>query len=91
MAQNPVERKAAGTVSREGKITALLLLKNFYDEVAKVSYELYENRGRVHGQDREDWFKAEMIVKKRYSNDIEHEPQAAKSNNKAKPGNKKRN
>jgi class 3 adenylate cyclase len=32
MAQNPVERKAAGTLSREGKITALLLLKNFYDE-----------------------------------------------------------
>jgi class 3 adenylate cyclase len=32
MAQNPVQRKAAGTLSREGKITALLLLKNFYDE-----------------------------------------------------------
>jgi len=32
MAQNPVERKAAGTLGREGKITALLVLKNFYDE-----------------------------------------------------------
>jgi class 3 adenylate cyclase len=32
MAQNPVQRKAAGTLSKEGKITALMLLKNFYDE-----------------------------------------------------------
>jgi hypothetical protein len=50
-------RKAGGRMDQ---------LKNFYDEVAKVAYELYEKRGRVHGQDREDWFKAEMIVKKRY-------------------------
>ena len=41
-------------------------LKDFYDEVAKVAYELYEKRGRVHGQDMEDWFSAESIVKKRY-------------------------
>jgi class 3 adenylate cyclase len=32
MAQNPVERKAAGILGKEGKITALLVLKNFYDE-----------------------------------------------------------
>ena len=32
MAQNPVYRKTAGTLSREGKITLLSLLKNFYDE-----------------------------------------------------------
>ncbi len=41
-------------------------LKEFYDEVARVAYDLYEKRGRGHGQDREDWFKAEIIVKKRY-------------------------
>ena len=32
MAQNPVDRKTAGALSREGKITVLTLLKNFYDE-----------------------------------------------------------
>ena len=32
MAQNPVVPISAGTLSREGKITALTLLKNFYDE-----------------------------------------------------------
>lgn len=48
-------------------------LTNFYDKVEKVAYELYEKRGRVHGQDMEDWFKAEMIVKKRYEKRIERE------------------
>jgi class 3 adenylate cyclase/HEAT repeat protein len=32
MAKNPVDRKTAAALSREGKITALTLLKNFYDE-----------------------------------------------------------
>ena len=27
-------------------------LKDFYDEVAKVAYDLYEKRGRIHGHDR---------------------------------------
>ena len=48
-------------------------LKDFYDEVAKVAYELYGKRGRIHGQDMEDWFKAEMIVRKRYDKRIEQE------------------
>ena len=48
-------------------------LKNFYDAVAKVAYDLYEKRGRLHGQDMEDWFKAEMIVKKRYEKGMERE------------------
>jgi len=54
-------------------------LKKFYDEVAKVAYDLFEIRGKVHGHDMADWLKAEMIVKKKYSNKIEPEAQAAKS------------
>lgn len=53
-------------------------LRNFYDEVAKVAYDLYEKRGRIHGQDMEDWFKAEMIVKKRYEKRIEREAEVVK-------------
>lgn len=45
-------------------------LENFYYEVASVAHELYEKRGRVHGHDMEDWLKAEMIVKKRYENEM---------------------
>ena len=52
--------------------------RNFYDEVAKVAYDLYEKRGRIHGQDMEDWFKAEMIVKKRYEKRIEREAEVVK-------------
>jgi len=59
-------------------------LENFYDEVAKVAYDLFEKGGKVHGHDMTDWLKAEMIVKKRYSNKIEHESRVAKSNNKSK-------
>ena len=63
-------------------------LEYFYDEVAKVAYDLFEKRGKVHGHDMADWLKAEMIVRKRYSNKIEHESQIAKTNNKARPINR---
>ena len=59
-------------------------LKKFYDEVAKVAYDLFEIRGKVHGHDMADWLKAEMIVKKKYSNKIEPDSLADKSQNKAK-------
>ena len=54
-------------------------LENFYDKVAKVAYELYEKRGRVHGQDMEDWFKAEMIVRKRYEKGRERDTKVVKA------------
>jgi hypothetical protein len=31
-------------------------------EIAQVAYELYVQRGRVHGHDLEDWLRAEQIV-----------------------------
>ena len=34
-------------------------------EVARVAYELFERRGRLHGYDQEDWFTAERIVAQR--------------------------
>jgi len=32
-------------------------------EVARVAYELYEQRGRMDGHDFEDWLKAEAMVR----------------------------
>ena len=58
-------------------------LKNFYEEVAKVAYDLFEIRGKVHGHDMADWLKAEMIVKKRYSDKIKPQAQPAKSKDKS--------
>lgn len=59
-------------------------LKKFYDEVAKVAYDLFEQRGRVHGQDMEDWFKAEIIVKKRYEKGMERKAGVVKPTNRKK-------
>jgi len=37
-------------------------------EVARVAYELFEQRGREHGHDLEDWIEAERIVRERRRN-----------------------
>ncbi len=39
-----------------------------YGEVARVAYELYEQRGRQSGHDLEDWLQAESIVRGRAGN-----------------------
>ena len=36
-----------------------------YAEVARVAYELYEERGREDGHDFGDWLRAEAIVRQR--------------------------
>ena len=38
---------------------------NAQDEVAQVAYQLFEQRGGTHGFDREDWLRAEQIVRQR--------------------------
>jgi hypothetical protein len=35
------------------------------NEVARVAYQLFEQRGRLHGFDQQDWFRAEEIVRQR--------------------------
>ena len=35
------------------------------EEVAQVAYQLFEQRGRVHGFDQQDWLLAEQIVRQR--------------------------
>ena len=36
-------------------------------EIARVAYELYEQRGREDGRDFDDWLRAEAIVWRRYA------------------------
>ena len=38
------------------------------NEVAKLAYQFFVERGYKHGNDREDWLRAERIVKARRSN-----------------------
>ena len=35
------------------------------DEIARIAYELFERRGRMHGRDQDDWFEAERLVRAR--------------------------
>jgi hypothetical protein len=39
---------------------------DFYDEIARVAYALYERDGRIDGRDLDHWLEAEMIVLSRY-------------------------
>ena len=41
--------------------------KNMIDEIARVAYNLYENRGCAPGNDFSDWLEAERIVKQKYA------------------------
>jgi hypothetical protein len=41
--------------------------KNMLDEIARVAYSLYENRGCTPGNDFTDWLEAERIVKQKYA------------------------
>lgn len=34
-------------------------------EISRVAYELFERRGGAHGNDQDDWFEAERIVRAR--------------------------
>jgi len=36
--------------------------KNLHDEIAMVAYTLFENSGRLHGYDLENWLEAEKMV-----------------------------
>jgi hypothetical protein len=40
-----------------------------FDEIAKLAYQFYVDRGYQHGNDMEDWLRAERIVKARYNAD----------------------
>jgi len=37
--------------------------KELFEKIQKKAYELFEKRGRTHGNDLADWFEAERLVK----------------------------
>ena len=50
------------TQTAQGTATASASVQ---DEIARVAYELFEQRGRLPGHEQEDWLKAEQIVQQR--------------------------
>lgn len=55
-----VRKKTVKAPKLERKIS----VDEFIARVRMKAYELYEKRGYSHGDDLEDWLKAEQIVKK---------------------------
>jgi hypothetical protein len=47
--------------------------KKMYDEIARIAYDLFERRGRIHGYAHADWLEAERIVLERHTKEIERE------------------
>jgi len=40
-----------------------------FNEITKLAYQLYVDRGYQHGNDAEDWLRAERIVKTKFNLD----------------------
>ena len=36
-----------------------------YDEISQRAYQRFQERGRVHGNDQDDWFQAEREIRNR--------------------------
>ena len=39
---------------------------DYYDEIAKVAYDIFEREGKIHGRHFDHWIEAEIIVTTRY-------------------------
>jgi len=58
--------------------------KKMCDEIAKVAYDLFEQRGRIHGYAQVDWLEAERIVMERHVKEIEQEADIIRATKKKK-------
>jgi hypothetical protein len=50
-------------------------MMNLHDEIAAVAYELFEERGCIHGCDLDDWLNAERMVLARHAGQENEEPE----------------
>ena len=41
---------------------------DYYDEIAKVAYNIFEREGKAHGKHFDHWIEAEIIVNMKYKN-----------------------
>ncbi len=64
--------------------------RNTYDEIARVAYELYEKRGKAHGNDMSDWLEAERIVMRTSASGTRGETKGMKSSKRAKTPDKRK-
>ena len=53
-------------ISKSSKAKKKISAGDFFSKVEKAAYGLYEKRGKMHGNDWEDWFTALEQVKKEW-------------------------
>ncbi len=63
MAKIASQKNANG--ARSSAVSSSQNQQNVQDEIAKVAYQLFLERGSEHGSDADDWYRAEQIVKQR--------------------------
>jgi hypothetical protein len=66
--KTPAKKKAAETPSNVTSITAtreqMTVAREIRaEEIAQLAHRLWNERGRQHGQDAEDWFRAEQLLR----------------------------
>lgn len=66
MATKTVSSQRTGQ-ARQSTSRSTQLTEAQRQEVSQVAYQLWIEGGRQHGRDREDWLKAEAIVRSRLS------------------------
>jgi len=59
---------------------------NLHDEIAVISFELFESRGCTHGCDLDDWLNAERIVLGRHAGQEMKEPEEEESSEETATG-----
>jgi hypothetical protein len=62
------KKKAADTPSNVTEITVVRAQKTITreiprEEIAQLAHQLWNDRGRQHGKDAEDWFRAEELLR----------------------------
>jgi hypothetical protein len=50
---------------------------DYYDEIARVAYDIFEREGMVHGRHIDHWVEAEIIVTTRYKGNNKTEQENA--------------
>jgi len=69
-AKKTTTAKKTETRAKTGEKSTKITLNNpgdFVSEVRERAYEMYMERGQNHGNDLNDWLKAEKEVKNKYS------------------------
>lgn len=58
-------RKSKTNAKRNPPRISSQAAEDLQPRIAQKAYELFEKRGRIHGNDLSDWFEAERLVKSR--------------------------